>query len=814
MKRFAIALAVVMGGAIFAPLASLGQGDNTLYVKQFPGQDVGAKLTNAMKACNPNPAVSCVLVLDPSLGSWAPGVMPNLCAQCSLVDNRAGASSAVATGITSYAGLLSALGFIPARGGTLVVSGPVAITSNYTLPSSVKVRVEAGGSFNVAAGQYLQIAGPLEAGPYQIFTGPGAVYFGGGVSASTEKVIPQWFGATGSAKSSGFASTAGNPVVAMPASGRAIFAVGDPVTLVGAGVSGATYTTTVTAVSGMNVTVAVAPSTTVANSPMYSADDTPALQAWANSVRSSEPQNPSIGYDLRASNGPSKLYVPKGTYIVGCSVPLRIYSSIILEFEAANTNEAARFYQCSPYVSAVRLSPFNLDLNGNVINISGNEIIKSFNIYGSYIIGNVYTPGVVFDPAPNLWGDTEIDHIYCGTMGGACLHAGFATTVTASAGASSITVGDGSVFVTGQSIIIAGAGTSGAALTTVIGGCGTAPCGNTFSISPSIVTTVSGATVTPAQDWVSLKINNPEMDVTQTHFIEFVNNATASAWINNAEFYQTFSSAVYINTPNPPILHMTQVECYGCGIRTASNNADNYAVFVNNSGAVGGDVKITGLHSYRLGSPLQAFGAGGVMVSTVAAASVTDSEFWDYDSGSAYKVVRIVLTPTVSVQGNIFTTTTASGGIAVSVCCTPGADATSLNVSNNTFKAGSYSGIAIGPDMNLSTQNSIILGNQFVGTFTTKYSANLGDVAGVRINGANVIPGTAGAPVGTSTGGVLLVNGSAAAGSYPDGAAGTWTPLPVTKSGTPTAGHGVCWKTSTQLGDCTAGTWPNCTTCN
>jgi hypothetical protein len=35
-----------------------------------------------------------------------------------------------------------------------------------------------------------------------------------------------------------------------------------------------------------------------------------------------------------------------------------------------------------------------------------------------------------------------------------------------------------------------------------------------------------------------------------------------------------------------------------------------------------------------------------------------------------------------------------------------------------------------------------------------------------------------------------------------------------TKSGTPTVGAGVCWKTASQLGTCTAGTWPNCSTCN
>jgi hypothetical protein len=43
---------------------------------------------------------------------------------------------------------------------------------------------------------------------------------------------------------------------------------------------------------------------------------------------------------------------------------------------------------------------------------------------------------------------------------------------------------------------------------------------------------------------------------------------------------------------------------------------------------------------------------------------------------------------------------------------------------------------------------------------------------------------------------------------------GTCTNPPGASTTTPTPGAGVCWKTATTLGTCTAGTWPNCTTCN
>jgi hypothetical protein len=50
-------------------------------------------------------------------------------------------------------------------------------------------------------------------------------------------------------------------------------------------------------------------------------------------------------------------------------------------------------------------------------------------------------------------------------------------------------------------------------------------------------------------------------------------------------------------------------------------------------------------------------------------------------------------------------------------------------------------------------------------------------------------------------------------GTCPSGI-GTIGNVPIMSTTAPTAGAGVCWKTPTTLGTCTAGTWPNCTTCN
>jgi hypothetical protein len=71
-------------------IACFAQTDNTIYVKQFPGVTVGQKVAAAMLACNPNTAIPCIVVIDPSLAAWATGTMPAPCSRCSVLDYRTG----------------------------------------------------------------------------------------------------------------------------------------------------------------------------------------------------------------------------------------------------------------------------------------------------------------------------------------------------------------------------------------------------------------------------------------------------------------------------------------------------------------------------------------------------------------------------------------------------------------------------------------------------------------------------------------------------------------------------------------------------
>jgi len=55
----------------------------------------------------------------------------------------------------------------------IVIRTIIPITADVTYPSGVAVRVVNGGGFSISSGKILTINGPFEAGPYQVFYGPG-----------------------------------------------------------------------------------------------------------------------------------------------------------------------------------------------------------------------------------------------------------------------------------------------------------------------------------------------------------------------------------------------------------------------------------------------------------------------------------------------------------------------------------------------------------------------------------------------------------------------------------------------------------------
>lgn len=78
-------------------------------------------------------------------------------------------------------------------GRTIVVKSALPV-NNVTVPATIGVRVEQGGSIDIASGKTATFNGQFEAGRYQVFTGPGRVVLGATNQSLAPVVYPQWWG--------------------------------------------------------------------------------------------------------------------------------------------------------------------------------------------------------------------------------------------------------------------------------------------------------------------------------------------------------------------------------------------------------------------------------------------------------------------------------------------------------------------------------------------------------------------------------------------------------------------------------------------
>ena len=75
-----------------------------------------------------------------------------------------------------------------------IPAGNWPIAANLTVPANLTLKLAHGAVLTIATGKTLTINGPLEAGPYQIFSCTGT----GKVVMKAEAVkVPEWWGATG-----------------------------------------------------------------------------------------------------------------------------------------------------------------------------------------------------------------------------------------------------------------------------------------------------------------------------------------------------------------------------------------------------------------------------------------------------------------------------------------------------------------------------------------------------------------------------------------------------------------------------------------
>lgn len=160
---------------------------------------------------------------QPSIGARGSEEKHNFDAGLQRVDAHLGKHKTL--GDPGYATLSEALNTIGTQTEvTLTIpAGTFPVAASTTIPANIALRILKGGKFDISDGAILTIAGYIDAGPYQIFSGPGAVTLGG-----VNQIYDIWFasppddpeGNVAAGIGSIFIKTsAGTPIFFMKASG-------------------------------------------------------------------------------------------------------------------------------------------------------------------------------------------------------------------------------------------------------------------------------------------------------------------------------------------------------------------------------------------------------------------------------------------------------------------------------------------------------------------------------------------------------------------------------------------------------------------
>lgn len=95
--------------------------------------------------------------------------------------------------VKNYHLLADSIAAIGTNQAILVISNEQLLQANTTIPANIKLQFSQTGIFNIASGVTVTVSGTLDAGPHQVFSGPGSVM----ISNSSVKASPQWWGAKG-----------------------------------------------------------------------------------------------------------------------------------------------------------------------------------------------------------------------------------------------------------------------------------------------------------------------------------------------------------------------------------------------------------------------------------------------------------------------------------------------------------------------------------------------------------------------------------------------------------------------------------------
>jgi hypothetical protein len=147
VKRLLLAIPLLF------PALMLAQTDNTVYVKNFAGATVGQKTIAAQASCNP--AIVCVVVLDPSLSKWTTGTMPLPCTECLWEDFRTTQGGIqISGGVVGQTGWLPG-GLLDAKSSVCGAVGDGVHSDTAALNDCWAYAVAHGMSIHIPAGTYV-----------------------------------------------------------------------------------------------------------------------------------------------------------------------------------------------------------------------------------------------------------------------------------------------------------------------------------------------------------------------------------------------------------------------------------------------------------------------------------------------------------------------------------------------------------------------------------------------------------------------------------------------------------------------------------
>lgn len=187
-------------------MGEIGTGEGTSYPGALDTDTLLESTSTLARKDVPNDLAVAIIAVQTEMGLDPAGDYDDVVSRLNAIDTNYLGTLKPADIITkgpwvdvrAYASINAAVTAIGSTKAILLVPSAQTLTANLTTPSTLTLKILQPGSIVKASTYTLTINGPLEAGPYQIFSGfsAGDVTFGSGI---IKEVYPEWWGIDGTA---------------------------------------------------------------------------------------------------------------------------------------------------------------------------------------------------------------------------------------------------------------------------------------------------------------------------------------------------------------------------------------------------------------------------------------------------------------------------------------------------------------------------------------------------------------------------------------------------------------------------------------